>query len=157
MNRECPVCHHQAPFDSPYCPACGAPMQKASEEGRPSQGEAIIRQVSQAQKSISPLPMKWHSFLKFVSIPFSFVLAAVNLIQEIKELSAFNAANYYPQAAEAVRLSLQVGIAVNAALLCIQILAVSEPELAEKLAAARKKAAEKVLAADAELSARFNQ
>ena len=34
MNRECPVCHHQAPFDSPYCPACGAPMQKASEEGR---------------------------------------------------------------------------------------------------------------------------
>lgn len=119
MNRECPVCHHQAPFDSPYCPACGAPMQKASEEGRPSQGEAIIRQVSQAQKSISPLPMKWHSFLKFVSIPFSFVLAAVNLIQEIKELSAFNAANYYPQAAEAVRLSLQVGIAVNAALLAV--------------------------------------
>ena len=47
--------------------------------------------------------------------------------------------------------------AVNAALLCIQILAVSEPELAEKLAAARKRAAQKVLEADAELSARFNQ
>ena len=47
--------------------------------------------------------------------------------------------------------------AVNAALLCVQILAVSEPELAEKLAAARKRAAQKVLEADAELSARFNQ
>ena len=47
--------------------------------------------------------------------------------------------------------------AVNAALLCVQILAVSEPELAEKLAAARKRDAQKVLEADAELSARFNQ
>ena len=46
--------------------------------------------------------------------------------------------------------------AVNAALLCIQILALSEPELAEKLTAARQAAAEKVLAANAELEAAFN-
>ena len=47
--------------------------------------------------------------------------------------------------------------AVNAALLCIQILAVSEPELAEKLRSARVRASESVLQADAELSARFAQ
>lgn len=47
--------------------------------------------------------------------------------------------------------------AVNAALLCVQILAVSDAELSEKLRAARKRAAQKVLDADAELSARFAQ
>lgn len=47
--------------------------------------------------------------------------------------------------------------AVNAALLCVQILAVSDAELSEKLRAARARAAQKVLDADAELSARFAQ
>lgn len=47
--------------------------------------------------------------------------------------------------------------AVNAALLCVQILAVSDEELAEKLRASRAKAAQKVLEADAEVSARFQQ
>ena len=46
--------------------------------------------------------------------------------------------------------------AVNAALLAISILAVEEPALADKLDAARKAGAEKVLAADAEVAARFN-
>ncbi len=47
--------------------------------------------------------------------------------------------------------------AVNAALLSIQILAVSDTELAEKLAAARAKATEKVLAANAKIEEKFNK
>ncbi len=46
--------------------------------------------------------------------------------------------------------------AVNAALLAIAILAVEEPALADKLDAARKAGAEKVLAADAEVAAKYN-
>lgn len=51
-----------------------------------------------------------------------------------------------------------VGIngAVNAALLAIQILAVSDDELADKLVAARKEAAEKVLTANKNIEEKFN-
>ncbi len=47
--------------------------------------------------------------------------------------------------------------AVNAALLSIQILAVSDDELAEKLTAARAAATEKVLAANAKIEEKFNK
>ena len=47
--------------------------------------------------------------------------------------------------------------AVNAALLSIQILAVSDSSLAEKLAAARAAATEKVLAANAKIEEKFNK
>lgn len=47
--------------------------------------------------------------------------------------------------------------AVNAALLSVQILAVSDPELAEKLGAARQKASEKVLAANEKVEKKFNR
>ena len=52
-----------------------------------------------------------------------------------------------------------VGIngAANAALLCAEILAVSDGEIAEKLAAKRKKDAEKVLASDKEISEKYSQ
>ena len=52
-----------------------------------------------------------------------------------------------------------VGIngAANAALLCAEILAVSDDEIAEKLAAKRKKDAEKVLASDKEISEKYGQ
>lgn len=46
--------------------------------------------------------------------------------------------------------------AVNAALLSLQILAVEDAALIEKLEAARQAAAEKVLAKDAEISAKYN-
>ena len=51
-----------------------------------------------------------------------------------------------------------VGIngAANAALLCAEILSVSDETIAEKLAAKRKKDAEKVLAADRELAEKYN-
>ena len=47
--------------------------------------------------------------------------------------------------------------AVNAALLCVQILALSDDALAEKLEAKRRKDAEGVLAKNAELEAEFNK
>ena len=46
--------------------------------------------------------------------------------------------------------------AANAALLGVQILAVEDEELAEKLAAYRKKASDKVLAKNAEIEAKYN-
>ena len=51
-----------------------------------------------------------------------------------------------------------VGIngAANAALLCAEILAVSDEALADRLAAKRRKDAEKVLAADREIAEKFN-
>ena len=45
--------------------------------------------------------------------------------------------------------------AQNAALLAIQILAVTEPELAQKLSDSRAKAAEKIYAKDAEISKKY--
>lgn len=46
--------------------------------------------------------------------------------------------------------------AANAALLAVQILAVSDAELGQKLVAARKEAAEKVLKKNAEISAKYS-
>ena len=46
--------------------------------------------------------------------------------------------------------------AQNAALLAIEILAVSDNDLAGKLAESRAKASQKVLRADAEISAKYN-
>ena len=46
--------------------------------------------------------------------------------------------------------------AVNAALLCIQMLAITDTELAAKLDEARKKGAEKVLAANKAVEEKFN-
>ena len=47
--------------------------------------------------------------------------------------------------------------AVNAALLCVQILAVSDDSLAEKLTAARAAATEKVLAANRRIEEKYNK
>ena len=47
--------------------------------------------------------------------------------------------------------------AVNAALLCVQILAVEDSDLAQKLDASRAAAAQKVLDKNAEISAKFNK
>ena len=47
--------------------------------------------------------------------------------------------------------------AQNAALLAVQILAVSEPSLADKLLDARRAATEKVLKKDAEIAAKYNK
>ena len=47
--------------------------------------------------------------------------------------------------------------AANAAILAIQILAVEDSELAKKLYDARKKGAEKVLAKNAEIAAKYNK
>ncbi|MBQ8563234.1 MAG: 5-(carboxyamino)imidazole ribonucleotide mutase [Firmicutes bacterium] len=47
--------------------------------------------------------------------------------------------------------------AANAALLGVQILAVNDEELAEKLAAYRKKASDKVLAKNADIEKKYNQ
>lgn len=47
--------------------------------------------------------------------------------------------------------------AANAALLAAQIIAVEDKDLADKLNAARKKAAEDVLAKDAEISAKYSK
>ena len=46
--------------------------------------------------------------------------------------------------------------AVNAALLCIEILSLEDGELAEKLREARRKASEKVLSRDREISERYS-
>ena len=46
--------------------------------------------------------------------------------------------------------------AANAALLAIQMLAIEDVELAAKLDAARRKGAEKVLAKNAEIEAKYN-
>ena len=47
--------------------------------------------------------------------------------------------------------------AQNAALLAIQMLSITEPELARKLSDARAKAAEEICAKDAELAAKYNK
>lgn len=52
--------------------------------------------------------------------------------------------------------TVAVNGAKNAALLAVEIIAVSDPALSEKLKAARKAAAEKVLQKDAEISAKYH-
>ena len=47
--------------------------------------------------------------------------------------------------------------AVNAALLCIQMLAIEDAELAERLAEKRKEAEEKVLAKNRKIEEQFNR
>ena len=71
MSRVCPKCHFESPVDSPFCPACGAAMD----------GEAQEKRLRNEYSNAAVLPMKWHKFLIYVSLPLSMVLSAVELLR----------------------------------------------------------------------------
>ena len=109
MARICPRCHREATVDSDYCPACGAPMNEHAY-----QGELKAQARLQAE-----LPMRWHKFLTWVSLPLGMILILYSLVQTIRELSAFDPSLYKPEFLQLVKISLYLSAGVN---LCLAVI-----------------------------------
>lgn len=119
MNRVCPACQRTATVDSPYCPACGAPMNEEAQKQ-----EENVR----VNSNISALlPMKWHKFIKFVYIPLNLIMSIVNLTETIPMLTQFDASLYKLELLSLVQWSLRLDIFVGAFM--IPILAMAEAGL----------------------------
>lgn len=106
MNKVCPACGRVSPVESPFCPACGAPMS----------GEAEKRQNDQRDHERIPalMPMKWHKFIKFIALPLGMALAILNLADTLPLLTGFDPAMYLPGMAGTVKFSLWLDVIVNA-------------------------------------------
>ena len=99
----CPSCHQEFQVETPYCPACGAPMTQ----------ETILRE-KRAAETAALLPMKWHKFLIYFSVPVSLLMLAYSLVDTISMLSTLDPADFRPEALPVLRASLYLTIAVCA-------------------------------------------
>ena len=103
LARVCPHCHLEATVDSDYCPACGAPMDEHAYQGE-------IKAQARAQ---AELPMRWHKFLTWFSLPLGMILAVVGLVHAVRELSGFDPALFKPEYLQLVKINLYVNVGVN--------------------------------------------
>ena len=85
---------------------------------------------------------------------FSVLIAAAGMATNLDGMDALLSTVMMPSGIPVATVAIDG--AKNAALLAIQILAVTDADLAEKLAAARKKETDAVLAKDAELLAKYH-
>ena len=102
MSHVCPKCGRSFELESPYCPACGAPMGESTMRSEHN------RRVNDANPAL--LPLKWHNFLKFVSLPLSAITLIIGLIQDIPNLLSLDPALYYPEMLPLVRVSLLAAV-----------------------------------------------
>lgn len=111
MARVCPHCHYESPVDSDFCPACGAPMDEAAAQRR-----AVNEYINAAA-----LPMKWHKFQIYFSLPLSMLMAVYGLFTVWPEMSAADFSRVSPDIVSYVRLALYLALAVQLALLPVLI------------------------------------
>ena len=113
MPRVCPVCHRESTVESDFCPACGAPMDEHVLNG---QAKAAARAQEQP-------PMKWHKFLTWFILPVSLIMAVVGLIGAWQDLQGFDATLFKPEYVSMVRLTMQLSLIVEMALIPLSALA----------------------------------
>ena len=107
MPRVCPVCHRESPVESDYCPACGAPMDE----------HVVSGQKKAAARAMDDPPMKWHKFLTLFSLPLSFVVGVISLINGWQDLQGFDPTLYIPEYVGLVKTTMQISLVTQAAVL----------------------------------------
>ena len=105
MPRVCPRCQRESPVETEFCPACGAPMDEHVFHGQQSRAGSL------------GMPMKWHKFLTWVSLPLGTLMMLHTLITTISNLARFDAKLYVEALVPLVRFSLYTDLAVCAVLL----------------------------------------
>lgn len=113
MPGICPSCHRQATIESEFCPACGAPMNP----------DAHRIQEERKQRTQILLPMKWHKFLTWVSLPLGGLNSLIGLYTAITTLLGFDPALYRPEALQAVQIMMYLDVISTALLIPAFILA----------------------------------
>lgn len=115
MARECPSCHRISQLETPYCPACGAPMTAESvqqeQNARVNHGIAAL------------LPMKWHKFLTWVYLPWSIINNGINLYNQFVLIRDFDAAEFSSDLMTLAKCTLGLNMALCLALVPILLLA----------------------------------
>lgn len=117
MPGVCPQCHRQATVESEFCPACGAPMNPDANRIR----------LERLKKTQALLPMKWHKFLTFFSLPAGLIMNFFNLLSSVNMLLEFDPSIYRPEALNGVKL-LMYGDMLSA-LLIIPLFILAERNL----------------------------
>lgn len=111
----CPHCQRENPVISAFCPACGGAMQE--------------KDVPEMLKPVGPpahpalMPMKWYKFLIYFSLPLSFIMNVLSLIDTIPLLKNFQPSDYLPGLADMVYIHSVIGIGITAITLLLILLA----------------------------------
>lgn len=113
MPGICPSCNRQATIESEFCPACGAPMNP----------DAYRIQEERKQRNALLLPMKWHKFVIWVSLPLGGLTCLYNLYLAIMALIGFQPEIYRPDALPIVRIMMLLDLAMTLLLIPCFILA----------------------------------
>ena len=109
MACECPSCYRVSPVDTPFCPACGAPMTKEAERSREN--------ARQNRANPGLMPMRWHLFLVWILLPFELIMGCVDLYDSIKKIVEFDASLFRPELLRLVQASVGLNLVYSVALL----------------------------------------
>ena len=111
MARICPHCQFESPVESDFCPSCGSPMNEHVYAGQQ-------KRAQQAEKSSVLLPMKWHKFLTWVSIPLGTALVLITIFgTDLPAVRNFDASLYKPEFVEVMRFYFKLDLVAQALLL----------------------------------------
>ncbi|MBQ4074885.1 MAG: zinc ribbon domain-containing protein [Clostridia bacterium] len=113
MPGICPSCQRQATIESEFCPACGAPMNP----------DAYRIREERKQRTQILLPLKWHKFLTWVSLPLGGLSGLISLYTAVTTLLGFDPALYRPDAVQAVQIMMYLDVISMAVLIPSFILA----------------------------------
>ena len=111
MGQICPHCQYESNVVSDFCPSCGSPMNEHVYAGQQ-------KRAQQAQANGILLPMKWHKFLTWVSLPLGTLLVLVTIIgTDLPAVLHFDESLYKPEFIEVMRFYFKLDLAAQLLLL----------------------------------------
>lgn len=111
MGQICPRCQYESSIVSDYCPSCGAPMNEHVYSGQ-------LKRARMAESNAALLPLKWHKFLMYFSLPVSILMGLIALIgTHIPAVRDFDPALYKEGYQELMLFSYQLSLWVQVLLL----------------------------------------
>ena len=87
MPSVCPKCNHTFELETAFCPACSAPMNP----------DAHRIQQERMKKTQALLPMRWHKFLIWFSLPAGLIMNLYQASLILTVLKQFDPAIYAPE------------------------------------------------------------
>ena len=111
MGQICPHCQYESNIQSDFCPSCGAPMNEHVYAGRQ-------KRARQAENNGVLLPLKWHTFVTWISLPLGILLVLITIIgTDLPAVLNFDASQYKPEFVEVMRFYFKLDLAAQLLLL----------------------------------------
>lgn len=111
MGQICPHCQYESPLQSDFCPSCGSPMNEHVYAGQQ-------KRARQAEENGALLPLKWHKFVTWVSLPLGILLVLVTIFgTDLPSVLHFDESQYKPEFIEVMRFYFKLDLAAQLLLL----------------------------------------